>query len=209
MLAAVAGTAQDTMPYTAAVTVRATLRETPAEKSKSAGILPKGTELQVHAEKGRTGWYYVTAGRLRGWIHDSMFVPLEISTVKSSDELPDIPESVGTRTTSPETRGWKVYATSVAGDHYYKPFGILWADNIARLWTMRLAPSGEETDNYLVIDCVRKEFMLLDSIDYDGAGKALGSTSFKSVARPSPIAPDSVVYTLSRELCRTRGVSFL
>lgn len=196
------------MPYAVEATTRTAIRATPSAVARSVGTVAKGAELQVYAENKRAGWYYVTRGRLRGWIPEAAIVPVRISASADSEEdLPDIPETVGTRS---RVKNWTRYGTTSDDDLYYQPFTILWAESVARLWDKRISKqTGAESMTYTVIDCGRMQFTMLDSVDYDRDGRVVKSSNFKDVAKAERIVPDSAIYNLAGVICPSRRTTLV
>jgi len=87
---------------------RANIRETPSPKSKVVGSVKLNDILPVFANEGE--WYYVTSGKIRGWVHYSAIGKV------NDKKLLDLSQNVIKET----KEEWVLYAKTSDSFLYYR-----------------------------------------------------------------------------------------
>lgn len=176
----------------------ANIRFEPSASSRIVGRVHRGEILDVYLNEPRGGWYLIQKGTLRGWIRSSLVVPaLRVDQERPGDnDRGDLLKA-----------GWKFYAAAQEIEYFYHGSSVEREWPFVRLWSRDRRPVGTWTSMRLTLDCERKEYMLTESIGYKSDGSVSAMNDFRTIARPKEIAPDSVMFTLAKELCK-RPVEF-
>lgn len=167
----------------------AVIRSLPSTKGKVLGTVKKNAVLDVYAAEPVNKWYLITDGKLHGWISGKLTTLLE-----GSDK---IASPTGKWDPGP---GWEIYGPLEARQAFHKS-AITISGSVVRVWDKKWTPTGQ-LFGYLAIDCAKFKFLLLQIIEYDQAGNVVKERDFTDVAAPAPITPDTVIFNLSKAVCK-------
>lgn len=185
---------------------KANLRSEPKAKAKVVGSVKKDFVLDVYAYEPNEHWYLVKSGKVVGWIKESLVT----STIKALDDLaslPDLPFSdfdVKRLIKEQAAHGWDLISSTEKQTkiYFYKPSMLQRSGSVVRVWAKAIASSfADETDNFLIINCTRYEFAILNSIKHKPDG-TVETTDYKGMNRLAPISPDSIIFSISRVVCK-------
>lgn len=177
------------------ITKQAYIREEPSQESKVVATVKKGTTLTATAAQGH--WYYVTKGKIRGWIH--------FTVIEKGGRLPDltglaIGGADGPVTEAENLPEWQHFAARGGTSYYYNTNRIVRSGKTVRVWTKEVTAMTDKKKTLYELDCGNFRYRILSIVEYDLSGDVSNSYDYDETF--IYLVPDSIAESFYNIFCK-------
>lgn len=169
------------------IAIQANIRKLPSTDADVVATVKEGAKLKLLSTEFISGWYNVSWGKAKGWIHGNNIEFTTANTNKSKRSA---------------VNKWIYYAASRTESYYYNPAKTNRTGSNIKVWVKVVSDSTFDTTlmAQYELKCGSDQYRVLAAARYNNGA------SYGSVYRPeryfSPIVPDSVMESLYYKLCR-------
>jgi uncharacterized protein YgiM (DUF1202 family) len=173
------------------ITKQANVRDMPSVQSKVVGKVKKGDKLTVSASE--SPWFYVTNGKLRGWIHGST-----IEVIEEKEETSANSKSKNYRKSYKDE--WLFITKASEKDYYYNPSTMVKTKSLLKVWTKKVTPDEGSTRTLMEINCSLNSYRVLRVVFYNTSGSVSDDID-NSEGEFKDIIPDTVMDAIAEAVC--------
>lgn len=170
------------------ITLQSNIRESASIDSEVLATVKKGAKVKVLSTEHVYGWYYISYGKIKGWIHGNNIKIAGIKAVTKTSKAKD---------------EWKYYTSSSEGNFYYNPGKMSRKGSIVRVWTKRVSKTTYETLSMIQyeVQCSTEQIRSIAGALYNTNGSVYRSWDNQK-ARFESIIPETVSEALFEKLCQ-------
>jgi uncharacterized protein YgiM (DUF1202 family) len=169
------------------IATNANIRDVAGQNGKVKATVKKGTKLKVLSEDNTDGWYNVSYGKIKGWIHGNAI------------ELKQQPVSAFRSTAN-------VWIHFASGDdaHYFYDYGQMIQKGFGfRVWVKSVFIENKETASMMQYDvkCDTNQYRRIAGVSYYADGSIKFSQN-KPQVDYQIIIPETILASLAEEGCK-------
>lgn len=170
------------------ITLESNIRESSSIDSEVLATVKKGAKVKVLSMEYVNGWYYISYGKIKGWIHGNN---IQIAGVKTVAKKPKVNDE------------WIYYASSSDERYYYNPAKTTRTGSLVLLWTKAVSKKTLEKTGMVQFEirCQSQQYRSLAGVEYYESG-AISRSWNKSTAPFSTIIPETIIEGLYDTVCR-------
>jgi len=170
------------------ITLQSNIRESASIDSEVLATVKKGAKVKLLSTEHVSGWYYISYGKIKGWIHGNNIRIAGVKTVTKTSKAED---------------EWIYYASSSEEKYYYNPAKMSRTGSFVRLWTKSVSKKTLEKTGMvqMEIKCQSQQYRSLAGVEYYESG-AVSRSWNKSTAPFSTIIPETIIEGLYDTVCR-------
>lgn len=170
------------------IAIQANIRKLPSTDAGVVVTVKQGAKLKLLSTEFISGWYNVSWGKAKGWIHGNT---IEFTTANTNNSKRSSVDK------------WIYFAESNSAKYYYNPAKTIRIGSTVKVWSKAVSDSSYETESMAQYEfrCGSEQYRLLAGAKYGSNGSA-----YVTVTRPekyfTSVIPETIIEALYLKLCR-------